>query len=181
MVLLIMRRLFFIICLLSISIFVSAQKVQSHFFGYGFGSMMYHMERAMNQNGYYNDKENNERLHAQNVNFGGKTWSFVDFYYYRNQLYGVCFSESYNTKSEALSTFNMLKGKLKKKYEGIYWDTKPNDLGIKELIADDNIRSMFLNIHYGRSKGGEMYYYVDLCYYENDLWEDSMNESDNEL
>lgn len=173
-------RLIILHLLLFVSVFCYAQKVQSKFFGYGLGSKMYHMQQAMEAEGYVNFKDNENLLSAYDVSFGGLTWPIVEFEYYKDQFYHVYFSKNYKSKSDALFMFNSLKQRLKEKYKGICWEKK-NDLGVSELMANDDVRSMFLNLSYSMSKGGEMYYYLTLSYYENYIWDKSSENDDNEL
>lgn len=157
---------------------VSSQNIQTKFFGNSFGSSMQEMMFSINEC----EKEDYNKLTATNLRFGGYSWDFVYFRYTRNKLYCVHFSKYYESKNTALSFFNKVKSQLKEKYSSLYIsDTDFNVLGTRGVFIADDYSRIFFNIDHSKSKGGKMYYYVDIYYYDSDLWNIAEEEDNNEL
>lgn len=173
-----MKGIFISLVAFFMAISVSSQNIQTKFFGNSFGSSMQEMMFSIDEC----KKEDYNKLSVMNQRFGGYSWDFVDFRYTRNKLYNVNFSKYYENKGTALSFFNKLKSQLEEKYKSLYIsDMDLNVLGVKDVFITDSYSSLFLHIDHSKSKGGRMYYYVDINYYDCDLWRIAIEEDNNEL
>lgn len=173
-----MKKVVLFILFVAVSFFANAQKIQTHFFGNSFGSSMQDMMLSVDDC----KKVEYNKLTAMDVRFGGYTWDFVNFKYVRNKLYHVNLSKYYENKHSALTFFSNIKQQLKAKYGSLYISEMDyNVLGVKGIFIADNYSRVAINVDHSKSKGGKMYYYVDLDYFDADLWEIASEEDNNEL
>lgn len=155
------------------------QVVQNKFFGcfFGFDKEVVKSELKSNDILFY---EENGSLNLYEKRFGGYSWKFVELEFYDDKFYSIDFSTPYKRKSDALELYNILKNKLGNKYESIN-QFENNEEYSKSKIFYDDYNSCLINIKYSESKGGDMYWYLSINYWNNSLNDECINSNTNEL
>lgn len=135
-----MKKYILSLLLFLVSITLNAQ-IQRTFFGCTFGStkaVVAQKMKALGYNIHYTDEGfMAEQKISHNVKFGGYTWSFVDFKFYKNSFYNICFCNSsytYQSKKMSLISYRELRNKLNKKYSQCY----KNDWGVADIGWTDS-------------------------------------------
>lgn len=133
----------------------------------------------------YVSLEVNNKLLAMDGSFGGYSWEFATFSFYKGEdwsvLYDVYFSNPYTQYDTAKSRYDSLLESLSDKYGNSYV-TKDEFDDVINIWSEDlsDIRCM-LRLHRAESKGGENYWYVDLNYYDMNRIEKIVEQQDDEL
>ena len=127
-------------------------------------------------------KINKEGITAYKGYFGGREWDFATFRFfanrYGNTLYAVTFSNNYNTLASAQDTFNSLRKSLDDKYAAF----KVNDSDEMSATWLENDRIFcWLQMYRSESKGGDVFWYVDLNYIDGYYLDMATESSDDEL
>lgn len=170
-----MKRFLFCLALSMIFITPMYSQIQNRFFGYLFGSRMYHMVDAM-EGKFYQQKE--DELFVRDVRFGGISWDYTEIEYFDDQFYSITFTLIYKSKQDAYENFNLLKDVLDDKYnlykiKGSYNTQKATYTDFENFCK--------LEYEYSESKGGEMYWYLNLMYWNLELLDKAVDSQDSEL
>ncbi len=170
-----MRR--YALLILSIMAFVIPvySQIQNRFFGYMFGSRMYHMEDAMKD---YMCTRQIDDLTALNIDFGGLTWDYVEMGYVNDKFCDIRFHKIFRQKDSASGFFLHLKEKLDSKYS--YYKIL-SSCNSKTVLYDDSKNVCMLTYEYSESKGGDIFWYLNLYYWNLNLNNERMSKYDNEL
>nr|DAF12166.1 MAG TPA: hypothetical protein [Crassvirales sp.] len=153
------KRIFNILILLCICLSTNAQ-IQRTFFGFSFGCSKQVAIQKMKTLGY-NIQNTDEGFIAEskinnNIKFGGYTWNFVEFKFYKNSFYNICFcSSSYTNQSKRMSLINYkeLKNKLNKKYSQCHKD----DWGVAGVGWRDSKTGLICRYLYMNNRGETAY------------------------
>lgn len=153
------KRIFSIIIQLFICLNINAQ-IQRTFLGCSFGCSKQIAVQKIKALGYsiYSTDEGFIAKHklSHDVKFGGYTWSFVEFKFYKNAFYNICFcNSSYTDQSKriALINYEELKNKLNKKYSKCYKD----DWGIAGVSWRDSKTGLICRYLYMNNVGETSY------------------------
>lgn len=149
------KRIFNILILLCICLNINAQ-IQRTFFGCSFGCSKQATIQKMKNLGYNIQNTDDgflaENKIAHNIKFGGYTWSFVEFKFYKNSFYNICFcSSSYTNQSKRMSLINYreLRNKLNKKYSQCHKD----DWGVADISWTDSKTGLICRYLYINNSG----------------------------
>ncbi len=171
--------LFVLLFILSSNLF-SQHVVQNEFFGYFFGENKEIIKNDLNRNNIYFSEDEENLLSLNNRRFAGYKWDFVNLEFYNKKFYSIDFSIPFNRKSGALDLYNILKNKLDEKYKSISQFEKNEEYSKGKIFYDD-YNSCLITIRYNESKGGEMYWYVGINYWNNYLNDEFVNSNNDEL
>lgn len=109
-------------------------------------------------------------IRALNGDFGGYKWGLVNFQFHKRNkyaLYGVEFSDNFNTKRAAEVLFDQLYLSLTEKYGDV--DELSDEKDDTICLWADMKNCCFLRLINGESQGGVTYWYVILYYCNRDL------------
>lgn len=124
-------------------------------------------------------------ISASRGTFGGYDWNFIDFSfqkgYYSYALYFVHFSSYHSTHESAKNKFESLLRALTNKYGTPYNGNDDYENTSWLWSEQDAPISCVLSLIRGESKGGNIYWYVDLSYYDKDLLNQSVQQDEDEL
>ncbi len=166
----------FYLCFCSLC-YAQDMKIQDTFFGHRFGSRMYHMNDVFKSKGRLLETKE-DRVIGYDLSLGGIEWKFIECEYYNDQFFSIQLSINYKTNETAQESYLFLKDKLKRRYGTPKISIR--DTGEESYWSDAENSSM-LYVYKGESKGGEIYYYLNLMYWNIDLSEEKYNESNSEL
>lgn len=170
-----MRR-FLLVVFCVVILFVPAySQIQNEFFGYMFGSRMYHMENAMEDNLCVRQ---GDVLQAYDIELGGLTWNYVEMGYVNDKFCEISLQKALKHKDSASELFLHLKEKLDNKY-GHYKIL--NSCNSKKVLYNDLKNVCMLTYEYWESNGGEMYWYLNLFYWNLKLINEKINKHNDEL
>ena len=169
-------RSFLLITFLGVFLFTPMySQIQNEFFGYMFGSRMYHMENAMKDNFCSRQGDN---LNVYNVELGGLTWDYVEMGYVNDKFCDISLQKVLKQKDSAYELYLFLKQKLDNKYSSCKILSSCNE---KTVLYDDSKNVCMLTYEYAESKGGKMFWYLNLYYWNNRLTQEKLNKHDDEL
>lgn len=153
--------------------------VQNKFFGYFFGLDKEIIKSGFNRDDiYFSEEQSSLNLYEQK--FGGYSWRFVELEFYDDKFYSIYFSTPYKRKSDASELYNTLKNKLENKYKSINQYENNEEYSNGKIFYDD-YNSCIITINYSESKGGDMYWYVSINYWNNSLNDERIKSNTNEL
>lgn len=126
-----------------------------------------------------------DNITATDGTFGGYDWKFANFSFLRSGfsypvLYNVDFSINYYNYESAKSRYDALLTALRGKY-GTPFSNGDVYSDISNLWSDDTSTRCMLRLVKAESKGGDIFWYVILSYYDTDYLERAINESEDEL
>lgn len=175
-----MKKYIIFICLFFFSLNIFCQQtVQNKFWGYFFGLNKKVIKSGLNRdNIYFREDQNSLMLYDQD--FAGYSWKFVEMQFYKEEFYSIDFSIPYKRRSDALEDYNFFKDKLDEKYD-IINQYEVDENNTKKKYFFDEFNSCLITFKYAESKGGEMYWYFTLSYWNNSLNEQSINSNNEEL
>lgn len=123
-------------------------------------------------------------IKANQGNFGGYEWKFITFDFYKGamnySLFDVNFSSNHQTYSSAKNKYDILLSSLTNKY-GIPYTNDEDPEDVSHIWADDGEYRCMLEITRAESKGGEIYWYVTLDYYDLELLSLKVKKENDEL
>lgn len=170
-----MKRFLFCLALSMIFITPMYSQIQNRFFGYMFGSRMYHMVDAMGDNLYLKEDDN---LSVKDVKFGGLSWDYAEMQYFNDQFSSISFSLVNKSEKVASDYFRLLKDKLDDKYNLYKFSQSCTS---RRVVYTDFENVCMLEYKYCQSKGGEMYWYLDLSYWNLELSKKVIDTHNSEL
>nr|DAM47474.1 MAG TPA: hypothetical protein [Bacteriophage sp.] len=167
----------FLICLVLSVMFITPMysQIQDKFFGCLFGSKMYYMIDAMKDNLY---SQKGDKLSVTDVNFGGLSWNYAEMQYFEDQFCAIAFTMISKNKQNASENFNSLKHRLDNKYS-LYKIT--GDSNTQKVVYTDFVNFCSLEYEYSESKGGDMYWYLNLMYWNLELLDKIADSQNSEL
>ena len=165
-----MRRCLLLFVVLCVSLSVGAVDIQDTFFGYKIGStvnltlMQSKMELKQDVSSSIERVSNSKLLNMYKVMFGGIRWDAcqVTMLNKGRKFYSIDFSSHFEDEDEAYDLYDVLESMLSGKYG------KPVVLDGCLSWGGDNRIGLLLEVKYGRSKGGRMYWYVNMRYFDMD-------------
>lgn len=161
----IMKKILSIIFMAFIGIaaaFAQTSDIQDTFFGVRFGTSQEAAESILMRKGIYAVSDYNQ-LDFYNVHLGGYEWRHCSMAFDKHGLYQVFLEHNFNWRKKALSLYNTLSSVLKKKYGDPVTDF--NDKKFKFIcFINENNQYCELTLQYGKSKGGDKFYYITLIY-----------------
>lgn len=176
--------LFFAICFCAIS---NAQ-IQTKFWGLELSSFYYEsletLEGRISDRCKYTQVRDNS-ITAMDGKFGGYDWDFATFRFYKGEfsrgLYAVSFSKHYETRINAKPIYAQLLVSLANKY-GVFVELKNEyaETSVAWGTKEGKYRCL-LSLIEGESKGGEMLWYINLDYWDDNLLTLSIKQDENEL
>ena len=86
------------------------------------------------------------------------------------------YSSGHINKDQAIDKFNTIKNALTLKYD-MYVLKEDTDI----IIFEDDRTGIILYWEYGESRGGKMFYYVTLSYYDKNLSDKQFQKEQDEL
>ena len=134
-------------------------------------SSIIHYLKKENQNF---SKEANGDITLYDKEFGGYTFNWITMGFHNNMFCFISFSKNFRTKQTAESAFDDLKNSLMKKY---YLLKTENDI----WLFSDGRTSVFLSMTFSESKGGDLFYYVDLSYGDDKLMDLHLKKSEEDF
>lgn len=163
---------------------VGQEMIQSNFFGHQLSK--YYIKEAIYKLAYDIDGvPDNFNVEATNLRFGGRDWKIGTFSFYDilgegdgGYLYMVSFSTPYKTKELCMTSYNELLKALSSKYgKGNVIDNHEE----KSSSWTDDQRFCLLSAYQSESRGGELFWYLNLEYWDSQLFRHKMNSEENEL
>lgn len=180
-----MNKAYLIFTLLCLSIFSTcfSQNIQDTFFGCKYNSNKIKVLDALeSENTYILDKTSivskTKTIETFEIKFGGYNFRFSTWSFYLDKLYSVRFSHNHKRKEEADEMYSSIKETLINKYGYAKENNKDGSLSI---YWNDEKNSVFLEMERTISKGGDLYYYVHLSYFNDQLLSLSVKNDENEL
>lgn len=177
-----MKRILTITFALLISVLANAQ-IQTKFWGLElskrYSSLMVAKNIIANKCQYAEIKGN--EISASKGSFGGYDWNFIDFDFYNQSFYLVHFSSYHTTRELAKYKFDSLLRALSNKYGDPYNSSDDYEDITRLWITPESQISCTLSINKSESKGGDVYWYVDLSYYDKYLLVQSKLQDEDEL
>lgn len=170
--------LFLIFLLLSTNSFCQ-QKIQNKFWGYFFGINKVVVKSGLDREGTY-FKETPNSLSFYDKNFGGCTWEYIDLYFYKNEFYEINFTTHYKKDVDASNNYDYFKSVLEEKYKNLSL-REIKDNNSKRIFFSDEYNTCMLELLYSESKGGEMYWYLRISYWNQSLSEKYSKSINDEL
>ena len=167
-----MKRLFIVlISFLAVSINSFAQEIQTRFLGLTMGEEYTFNARESRIGEYIFEKKEKGKYLGTDIRFGGCNWDFVWISLFnkhntpnQGKFYQIEFECYFEDEQEAKDMANALHDSLSSKYGDGEFEKKENDrYGTAKWYGSNNMTCR-LSISYSKSKGGDMYYYVDLFY-----------------
>lgn len=149
--------------------------IQDTFFGVRFGTSQEAAESILERKGIY-ALSNYNQLFFSNILFGGYEWTYCSMSFNSFGLYDVSLGHNFKTREDAIYMFNRLFFSLSEKYGPHSPISDSDSLNNKFYTFFDDERSCMLHFTYGESKGGDMYYYVNLIYNDGNLYLKTANE-----
>lgn len=126
-----------------------------------------------------------DEIFCYRITFGGIRWNFAYFYFYNpdksrysGRLYEVVFNQNYRVKESCYNAYDLLHSALSEKYGT--GNTEKGETYI-ETYWEDGERCCWLSAELAESKGGELYWYLDLSYSDDSLSALVEAEENNEL
>lgn len=175
------------ILFLALCFYVSANaQIQTKFWGLELSKPYTSIEGAqgiMDDRCEYSFIDNNSILAGKGT-FGGYEWNHVSFQFHKKNLYWflykIAFSSHHTTITYAIDKYSFLLESLKVKYGEPTFHNM--DEGVVVIWNDaNNSHGCSLSWTKSESKGGEVFYYVDLEYYNVDYLREVYQQGKNEL
>lgn len=180
-----MNKAYLIFTLLCLSVFSTcfSQNIQDTFFGCKYNSNKIKVIDALeSENTYILDKTSivskTKTIETFDIKFGGYNFRFSTWSFYFDKLYSVQFSSNHKRKEEAYEMYSSIKETLINKY---YYAMEDNKDGSLSIYWNDDKNSVLLEMERSVSKGGDLYYYVRLSYWNKQLLKLSVENDKNEL
>ena len=111
-----------------------------------------------------------------NVRIGGFNFDNATLSFYNDLWKSVVYSSGHINKDQAIDKFNTIKNALTLKYD-MYVLKEDTDI----IIFEDDRTGIILYWEYGESRGGKMFYYVTLSYYDKNLSDKQFQKDQDEL
>ena len=111
-----------------------------------------------------------------NVRIGGFNFDNATLSFYNDLWKSVVYSSGHINKDQAIDKFNTIKNALTLKYD-MYVLKEDTDI----IIFEDDRTGIILYWEYGESRGGKMFYYVTLSYYDKNLSDKQFQKEQDEL
>ena len=174
--------LFVLLCLSAINPCFS-QNIQDTFLGCKYNSNKIKvLESLESENTYILDRTSivskTKTIKTLDITFGGYDFGFSNWDFYLDKLYSIRFTQNHKRKEEADAMYSSIKKTLIDKY-GLA--KEKNDNGSLSIYWNDDKNSVLLKMERSESKGGDIYYYVDLSYYNDQLLKRAAENDKNEL
>lgn len=159
--------------LLTVAINSFGQEIQTKFLGLTIGEEYTFGAEKSRVGGYIFSKENKNDYIGYDVRFGGYDWDFVwismlneDGTPNHGKFRKILFESYFEDEMEAKNMANALHDSLHSKYgENTFTQKENQRYGIATWNGSNNMICK-LSLLYSKSDGGEMYWYVDLLYYD---------------
>ncbi len=164
------NKVILIVALLLFFSVKSIAQVQNTFWGNQFGSTFHDVRNNLKQQGFETFPNGNRELSCYDVRFGGYEWRFCDFIFNnQSKFYTIKLSTPFKNSQNAVQAYEDLKENLQNKYKGCpssyTLDDDENDtdryIDIFDKYGDVKL---LLSLDYGKSKGGDYFYYLRLTY-----------------
>ena len=98
-----------------------------------------------------------------------------------NRLYWVAFSQNFNSKEAAMDRFILLRDALNRKYgEALDGDAEPTRVSKMWMFLED-VNVCRLALEKSESKGGDVFWYVNLQYSNSDILSQTISNENEEL
>lgn len=167
----------FLFCLVLSMIFITPMysQIQNRFFGYLFGSRMYHMVDAMENKVCFQEED---KLNVKDVRFGGVKWDYAEIQYFKDQFCAISFTIISDSKKIVSESFTSLKSRLDDKYS-LYKLT--DDDNSQQVAYTDFDNFCMLEYKYSESRGGNMHWYLNLTYWNIELIGKGVDSENSEL
>ena len=177
-----MKKLLFIISLCLSLCACGQSKIQDTFFGCKYGSSMAQVKKTLSKEGLV-VHENHNGLDVYDVSFGGYKFRKTSFSFVQNNFFHVCFSDNFKSFASAVFMLNSIKVGLAEKYAeyGSLHDMSSEDKYMYYIFEEDNNISVSMNKDRVESKDGELFFYVELAYYNSKLADLYMKQTNDEL
>jgi hypothetical protein len=186
-----MKKVLLIFGLLIVITISSYSQIQRTFLGCSFGDTKQSVIQKIRAQGYaiHTAAEGFTAEHkvSKQVKFGGYTWNFIYFKFYRNTLYDVLLcSSSYTDQAKRMAIINYkeLKNKLGKKYSnyskddwgeaGVSWVDSKTGVICRHIYATDNGESSYQDAYDRRLN-------IYLWYYDRKTYDIVNQHNNNEL
>ena len=172
-----MRKILVIISILFVCIFISfAKEINRTFYGLTFHTsykiVRWHLEKEK-----HNVLEEDQSIVIyDNVRIGGFNFDNATLSFYNDLWKSVVYSSGHINKDQAIDKFNTIKNALTLKYD-MYVLKEDTDI----IIFEDDRTGIILYWEYGESRGGKMFYYVTLSYYDKNLSDKQFQKEQDEL
>lgn len=180
-----MKKLIIISFVLLLSVCAKAQ-IQTNFWGLELSKSysLYDAKNIISRNCRLVKIEGNN-LYCSDGRFGGYDWNFIDFTFYvqggTNRLYWVAFSQNFNSKEAAMDRFVLLRDALSNKYgEALDGDAEPTRVSKMWMFLED-VHVCNLVLEKSESKGGDIFWYVNLQYSNSDILSQTISNENEEL
>ena len=164
-----MKKVLFVLMLL-FSMSTMAQKLSV--LGIEMGTSIEYGERILKTRfGEFNVyRKGTVELSTYYANIGGDEWHFVSFEYQNkysservySYLSRISFSSNFSDRGDAQRRFDYWKNLLLNKYT-YFFDEKNNENDYTVFYKE----GIWLNINYGKSNGGDYFWYVTITYHED--------------
>lgn len=173
-----MKR-FIIVLILVISSLVGSAQITRNVWGLELGkSTRQQVINVLKQKGYTpdtNNPSNSVTIKADNFKFGGGYWTYASFEFHGGKLYEIWFQNNqFENPVNNQDMFDLLKERLDSKYGQFRHSGLNTDES--NLCYYDGKTYMWLNIRYF-----EGVQYISITYTDEKLWEQKMNDDEDEL
>ena len=121
-------------------------------------------------------EEDQSNVMYDNVRIGGFNFDNATLSFYNDLWKSVVYSSGHINKDQAIDKFNTIKNALTLKYD-MYVLKEDTDI----IIFEDDRTGIILYWEYGESRGGKMFYYVTLSYYDKNLSDKQFQKEQDEL
>lgn len=149
--------------LFCLNIFCIEAQIQSTFLGSQFYSSKSKVIEELNKRGYNKSYKEGE-VSIYDIRLGFYFFDYATFNFFENSFCSIRFVNSNKNKETAIELYNSIKYDLNEKYGKMKYMEKENVIGFS-----DSVRRVAVSWKYDRSKGGEMFYYVILEYWNVNL------------
>lgn len=178
----VMKKLITMLLTTCIYVVASAQ-IQTKFWGLEMGATYASLELAKEtiKSKCHSCEIKENGIKSKGGQFAGYNWDFVDFSFYNNTLFFVHFSSYYKTQDLANEKFYSLYYSLITKYGQPFSENHNNKTSLSDVWCDDTSMRCFLHLLKAESMAGHENWYVNLTYYNNNIFNMSLEAELDEL